>query len=178
MTQQQITRWLLKPVVFVASLAPAVYLGLQVLKALGYLTWSAVADLSANPLSDVTNGTGDWTIRFVCIALAVTPVRRLTGWNTVIRFRRMLGLFAFFYATLHFLTYVGLDRLAGLDFPNGIVSFTTVRLLTVSIAADIYKRPFITIGFTGFVLMVPLALTSTAGMIRRLGAGAGGRCTG
>jgi sulfoxide reductase heme-binding subunit YedZ len=168
-TQQQITRWLLKPVVFVASLAPAVYLGLQTLKALGYLTWSAVADLSANPLSDVTNGTGDWTIRFVCIALAVTPVRRLTGWNAVIRFRRMLGLFAFFYATLHFLTYVGLDRLAGLDFPNGIVSFTTVRLLTVSIVADIYKRPFITLGFTGFALMVPLALTSTAGMIRRLG---------
>jgi sulfoxide reductase heme-binding subunit YedZ len=168
-TQQQITRWLLKPVVFVASLAPAVYLGLQVLKALGYLTWSAVADLSANPLSDVTNGTGDWTIRFICIALAVTPLRRLTGWNTVIRFRRMLGLFAFFYATLHFLTYVGLDRLAGLDYPNGFVSFTTVRLLTASIAADIYKRPFITVGFTGLVLMVPLALTSTAGMIRRLG---------
>jgi len=168
-TQQQITRWLLKPVVFVASLVPAVYLGLQVLKTLGYLTWSAVADLSANPLSDVTNGTGDWTIRFVCIALAVTPLRRLTGWNIVIRFRRMLGLFAFFYATLHFLTYVGLDRLAGLDFPNGIVSLTTVRLLAASIAADIYKRPFITIGFTGFVLMIPLALTSTTGMIRRLG---------
>ena len=106
---------------------------------------------------------------FLCIALAVTPLRRLTGWNVVIRFRRMLGLFAFFYATLHFLTYVGLDRFAGLDFPNGIVSCTTVRLLAVSIAADIYKRPFITVGFTGFVLMVPLALTSTAGMIRRLG---------
>ena len=169
MTQQQITRWLLKPVVFVASLEPAVYLGLQTLKALGYLTWSFIQDLSPNPLSDITNGTGDWTIRFVCIALAVTPVRRLTGWNAVIRFRRMLGLFAFFYATLHFSTYVGLDRLAGLDFPNGIVSFTTVRLLTMSIAEDVYKRPFITVGFTGLALMVPLALTSTAGWIRRLG---------
>ncbi len=81
----------------------------------------------------------------------------------------MTGLFAFFYGTLHFLTYVIVDRFAGLDFPNGIVSWTTVRNLAQSIASDIYKRPFITIGFAALTLMVPLALTSTAAMIRRLG---------
>jgi len=84
--------------------------------------------------------------------------------------RRMLGLYAFFYGTLHFLTYVVLDRFAGLvEFPDGIVSWTTARNLLVSIGGDIYQRPFITIGFTALVLMVPLAVTSTSGMIRRLG---------
>ena len=82
----------------------------------------------------------------------------------------MAGLYAFFYGTLHFTTYIVLDRFAGLvDFPDGIVSWTTVRNLVTSIGGDIYKRPFITVGFTAFMLMVPLALTSTAGMIRRLG---------
>ena len=82
----------------------------------------------------------------------------------------MAGLYAFFYGTLHFTTYIVLDRFAGLvDFPDGIVSWTTVRNLVTSIGGDIYKRPFITVGFTAFVLMVPLAVTSTAGMIRRLG---------
>ena len=81
----------------------------------------------------------------------------------------MTGLFAFFYGSLHFLTYTIADRFAGLDFPDGIVAWSTVRNLAASVAADIYKRPFITIGFTAFVLMVPLAVTSTAGMIRRLG---------
>ena len=168
MAQQHITRWLLKPVVFVASLYPAVHLSLLVAKALGYLSWEFIGNLSPNPLNDVTNGTGDWTIRFICFTLAVTPLRRLTGWNEIIRFRRMIGLFAFFYATLHFSTYVGLDRIAGLDVPN-LVSWAAARALVVSIAADIYKRPFITVGFTGFVLMIPLAITSTAGWIRRLG---------
>jgi sulfoxide reductase heme-binding subunit YedZ len=153
-------RFVLKPLVFLACLGPAVY-----------LTWAAgTGHLSANPLSDVTNETGVWTLRFLAITLAVTPLRRLTGWNDLVRFRRMLGLYAFFYGTLHFTTYVVLDRFAGLvEFPDGIVSWTTARNLLRSIGGDIYQRPFITIGFTAFVLMVPLAVTSTAGMIRRLG---------
>jgi len=149
----------LKSLVFVASLGPA-----------AWLVYAALTGgLSANPLSDITNETGVWTLRFLCITLAVTPLRRLSGWQSVIRFRRMVGLFAFFYGTLHFLTYVIVDRFAGLDFANGIVSWMTARSLAASVAADVYKRAFITVGFTGFILMVPLAATSTAGMIRRLG---------
>jgi sulfoxide reductase heme-binding subunit YedZ len=151
----------LKVLVFLASLGPA-----------AWLVWAALTgNLGANPLSELTNETGVWTLRFVCITLAITPLRKLTGWNGAIRFRRMAGLFAFFYATLHFLTYVIVDRFASLDFPNGIVIFaaSTVRNLAASVGDDIYKRPFITVGFTALMTMVPLALTSTAGMIRRLG---------
>jgi sulfoxide reductase heme-binding subunit YedZ len=146
--------------VFLASLAPAVYLG-----------WAAYyGHLSANPLSDVTNETGVWTLRFICLTLLITPLRRITGWNLIVRFRRMAGLYAFFYGTLHFLTYLILDRFAGLvDFPDGIVSLTTVKNVVTSSFSDIYKRPFITIGFSAFVLMIPLAITSTTGWIRRLG---------
>jgi sulfoxide reductase heme-binding subunit YedZ len=152
-------RFVVKPVVFLASLGPV-----------AWLVWAALTgNLSANPLSDLTNETGVWTLRFLCITLAITPLRRITGWNGAIRFRRMAGLFAFFYGSLHFLTYTIADRFAGLDFPDGIVAWSTVRNLAASIAADIYKRPFITVGFTAFILMVPLAVTSTAGMIRRLG---------
>ena len=152
-------RFVLKPIVFLASLGP-----------LAWLVWAAVThNLSADPLSDITHETGDWTLRFLCITLAITPLRRLSGWNGAIRFRRMAGLFAFFYGSLHFLTYVIADRFAGLDFPNGIVAWTTVRNLTKSVGEDIYKRPFITVGFSAFVSMLPLAVTSTAGMIRRLG---------
>lgn len=134
------------------------------------MIWAALTgNLSANPLSDITNETGVWTLRFICITLAITPLRRLTGWNGAIRFRRMVGLFAFFYGTLHFLTYVIVDRFAGLDFPDGMVALSTVRNLGHSVLEDIYKRPFITVGFTAWMTMVPLALTSTAGMIRRLG---------
>ena len=155
----RLVRFVLKPLVFVASLGPA-----------GWLIWAGLTNnLSANPLSDLTNETGVWALRFLCITLAITPLRRFTGWNTLIRFRRMTGLFAFFYGSLHFLTYTIADRFAGLDFPDGIVAMSTVRNLAMSVAADVYKRPFITIGFTAFVLMVPLAVTSTAGMIRRLG---------
>jgi len=132
--------------------------------------WAGLTgNLSANPLSDLTNETGVWTLRFICVTLALTPLRRLTGWNAVIRFRRMAGLFAFFYATLHFLTYVIADRFASLDFPDGIVAWTTLRNLVASVGEDIYKRPYITVGFTALMTMVPLAATSTAGMIRRLG---------
>ena len=137
-----------------------------------WLVWAALTDnLSVNPLSDITNETGVWTLRFLCITLAITPLRRLTGWNDVIKFRRMVGLFAFFYGTLHFLTYVIVDRFAGLaEFPDGIVSMDTARRLAASIASDIAgKRPFITIGFSAWLLMLPLALTSTAWAIRKLG---------
>ncbi len=152
-------KYVLKPAVFAASLGP-----------FAWLIWAALTgNLSANPLSDITNETGVWTLRFVCITLAITPLRRLSGWNGFVRFRRMAGLFAFFYGTLHFLTYVIADRFAGLDFPDGIVALSTLRNLARSVGADIYKRPFITIGFTAWLTMLPLALTSTSGMIRRLG---------
>jgi len=150
---------LLKVFVFVASLGPA-----------AWLVWAIVTgNLSPNPLSDITNETGVWTLRFLCITLAITPLRKITAWNPLIRFRRMVGLFAFFYGTLHFLTYVIADRFAGLDFPDGMLAWSTARNLAKSVSEDIYKRPFITIGFTAWTTMVPLALTSTAGMIRRLG---------
>jgi len=133
----------LKVVVFLLGLGP-----------LGYLVYGVVADtLGANPIDVVTDETGTWTLRFLVLTLLVTPLRRWTGWNALVRFRRMLGLYAFFYGTLHFITYLWLDQF--FDFQ--------------AIVKDIAKRPFITVGFTAFVLMIPLALTSTAGWIRRLG---------
>ncbi|MGA2325332.1 MAG: protein-methionine-sulfoxide reductase heme-binding subunit MsrQ [Bryobacteraceae bacterium] len=123
------------------------------LLALAPLVWLAARPLGANPIETVTHATGDWTLRFLVLTLAVTPLRKLLGIPELIRFRRMLGLFAFFYGTLHFLTYLWLDKF-----------FDTADILK-----DVARRPFITAGFTGFVLLVPLALTSTAGWIRRLG---------
>ena len=155
----RVVRWVFKPVVFVASLWPV-----------AWLVWAAsTGNLSPNPLSDLTNETGVWTLRFICITLAITPLRKLTGWNAAIRFRRMAGLFAFFYGTLHFLTYVIADRFAGLDFPDGMLAWSTARNLVASVGEDVYKRPFITVGFTAWMTLLPLAVTSTAGMIRRLG---------
>lgn len=143
MTRQHVLRWVLKPLVFLAALGPV-----------AYLTWAALTDnLSANPISDITLETGTWTLRFLVMTLAVTPLRRLTQWNDLIRFRRMLGLFAFFYGTLHFTTYLWLDQFFDLT----------------GIGQDIWKRPFITVGFTAFVALLPLAITSTHGWIRRLG---------
>ncbi len=109
--------------------------------------------LGANPVSVITLSTGFWTLTFLMITLGITPLRRVTGWNRLIRFRRMMGLFAFFYGFLHLMTFVWLDQ------------YFDVR----SMIHEVYKRPYITAGFTAFVLMVPLALTSTAGWIRRLG---------
>ena len=109
--------------------------------------------LTADPIKFVTHRTGDWTIRFIVITLAITPVRKILKLPQLIRFRRMLGLYAFFYVCLHFCTWMVLDKF--FDWPD--------------MWADVHKRPFITIGFTGFVLMIPLAITSTAGWIRRLG---------
>jgi methionine sulfoxide reductase heme-binding subunit len=156
----RVLRFGLKPLVFLASLAPA-----------GWLVWAILTgNLSANPLSDLTNETGIWALRFVCITLAITPLRRITGWNQAIKFRRMSGLFAFFYGTLHFLTYIVVDRFASLvDFPDGYIAWSTARHLAAAVWEDIYKRPYITIGFSAWLTMLPLTLTSTAGMIRRLG---------
>jgi sulfoxide reductase heme-binding subunit YedZ len=152
-------RFALKPIAFVASLGPVVW-----------LVWAAFTGyLGANPLGELTSETGLWTLRFMCLTLAITPLRRMTGWNALIKFRRMAGLYAFFYGTLHLLTYVIADRFAGLEFPDGVAAWTTVGNLALAVWDDISKRPFITVGFTAWVTMAPLALTSTAGMIRRLG---------
>jgi sulfoxide reductase heme-binding subunit YedZ len=152
-------RFGLKPLTFVAALVP-----------LALLAWDTYAgNLSANPLADITDETGVWALRFLCITLAITPVRRLTGWNPIVRFRRMAGLFAFFYGSLHLLIYIVFDRYPGVDLSAGILALTTIRSVAVSIGQDIYKRPFITIGFSAWLSMLPLALTSTAWSIRRLG---------
>jgi sulfoxide reductase heme-binding subunit YedZ len=135
-------RWA-KPVVFTLSLVP--------LLALAWRGWRD--DLGANPIEYITRSTGLWTLRFLLVTLAIAPLRKLPGLSALIRFRRMLGLFSFFYASLHLLTYVWLDKF--FDLPD--------------IAKDIVKRPFITAGFFAFLVMVPLAVTSTAGWIRRLG---------
>jgi sulfoxide reductase heme-binding subunit YedZ len=132
-----------KALVFAACLVP-----------LALLLWRGFnAGLGANPIEAITHATGDWTLHFLLITLAITPLRRLSGWNRVIGFRRMLGLFAFFYGTLHLLTYLWLDKFFAWS----------------DILHDIPRRPFITVGFSAFVLLVPLALTSTAASIRRLG---------
>jgi sulfoxide reductase heme-binding subunit YedZ len=109
--------------------------------------------LGANPIEFITRSTGLWTLVFLCITLAVTPVRRLTGLNALLRFRRMLGLFAFFYVVLHFTTYVWFDKW-----------FDVFAMLK-----DIVKRPFILVGFSAFVLLIPLAVTSPKAMVRKLG---------
>lgn len=109
--------------------------------------------LGANPIEFITRNTGDWTLYFLCLTLAVTPLRRLSGWHWLIRLRRMLGLFTFFYACLHFTTFLWFDH------------FFDVQEMW----ADVLKRPFIAVGFTAFVMLVPLAATSTNAMVRRLG---------
>lgn len=162
-----------KAIVFAAALAPA--LGAIWLARVAFFSPESppppgwLITVSPNPLSDITLETGTWAIRFVCLTLALTPLRRLSGWNGVTRFRRMFGLFAFFYATLHFLTYAIADRYAGLDLTNGYWSAAVAHALLNSVGEDIYKRPFITIGFAAWLTMLPLALTSTTGWIRRLG---------
>lgn len=143
MSPARLVRFVLKPAVFAASLGPLGVLGVG----------AVTGGLGANPIEAITHGTGDWTLRFLLLTLAVTPIRTLTGWNLLIRFRRMLGLFAYFYASLHLLTYVWLDKFFAWS----------------EMARDIPRRPFITIGFLAFVVLVPLAVTSTAGMIRWMG---------
>lgn len=137
-----ISKWT-KVAVFVACLVP-----------LGILLWRGFHnELTANPIEFITHTTGDWTMRFLIITLAITPLRKLLRQPLLIRYRRMLGLFAFFYVCLHFSTWIGLDKF-----------FNWTEMWK-----DVQKRRFITVGFAGFVLLIPLAITSTAGWIRRLG---------
>ena len=134
----------LKPLVFAVSLAP-----------LASLAWAAWAhQLNANPYNAIVRSTGFWSLRFICLTLAITPVRWLTGWHAVVKFRRMMGLFAFFYGTIHVAAYLVFDRFASREF--------------WAIGSDLV-RPFFYIGLVAFALMLPLAATSTVGMIRRLG---------
>jgi sulfoxide reductase heme-binding subunit YedZ len=132
-----------KVVVFLLCLVPLAMLVLRAVQ----------GNLTANPIEFITHATGDWTLRFLVITLAITPLRKILHLPHLIRFRRMLGLFAFFYACLHFSTWIGLDKF-----------FDWAEMWK-----DVQKRRFITVGFAGFVLMIPLAITSTTGWIRRLG---------
>ncbi|MES2296295.1 MAG: protein-methionine-sulfoxide reductase heme-binding subunit MsrQ [Pseudomonadota bacterium] len=120
---------------------------------LARMVFLTVTGRLVEPLEFITRGTGDWVLYFLCITLAVTPLRRLLKWNWLVRLRRMLGLFAFFYAFCHFMTFLWFDHFFDL----------------FEMWKDVLKRPFITVGFIAFVLLVPLAVTSTNGMVKRLG---------
>ena len=143
MTKTQLTNRVFKPIVFLALLSPFLWLVYR----------AATGGLSANPIEDLLHETGRWGFRILLLTLCVTPLRRLFGWAVLMRFRRMLGLFSFFYLLLHFSVYLGLDRL--LSWPE--------------IAEDLTRRPFIMVGFASLMLLVPLAVTSTNKMVKRLG---------
>lgn len=138
---------LLKLLLFFVCLVPAARLALEAFGVGGF-------SLGANPVEELLHRLGIWGLNFLLITLAVTPLRFITGWAWLLRFRRMLGLFAFFYVLMHFLVYAGLDQ----------------RFDLQAIFEDIAERPYITVGFTALVLLIPLAVTSTNGMMRRLGA--------
>jgi sulfoxide reductase heme-binding subunit YedZ len=132
-----------KPLVFLICLVP-----------LGMIAYDAASDgLGANPIEALELRTGRWALRLLAATLAVTPLRRISGWNELIRYRRMLGLFAFFYATLHLSTYVGLDMFFDIS----------------DIVEDVVEHPYVTIGLATWLLLLPLAITSTRGWVRRLG---------
>ena len=136
----------LKLVLFLLCLLPLGKLALETFAVAGL-------SLGANPVEELLHRLGKWGLNFLLITLAVTPLRRLSGWSWLLRFRRMLGLFAFFYVTLHFLVYAGLDQ----------------RFDPAAILEDVAERPYITLGMTALLLLLPLALTSTRAMMRRLG---------
>jgi sulfoxide reductase heme-binding subunit YedZ len=143
-SQFRLTRLkVLKPVVFLLSLVPITLLIVAI----------ATNQLGANPLEEIRNDTGVWTLRFLILTLAVTPLRHMTGWHSLVRFRRMLGLFSFFYAFLHFVTYIWFDQFFALD----------------EMIKDLTKRRFIMAGYVSFVVLIPLAITSTKKWIGRLG---------
>ena len=133
----------LKVALFLASLIPLIRLGWY-----GYSS-----QLGANPIEFITRSLGTWTLAFLLITLSITPLRKLSGWSWLVKLRRMAGLFAFFYALLHFITYIWLDQFFDLS----------------SIYKDVIKRPFITIGFAAFIMLIPLAITSTNAMMKKLG---------
>jgi sulfoxide reductase heme-binding subunit YedZ len=132
-----------KAVLFVLAALPAVWLAVDGFR----------GNLTADPIEEITHRTGWWTITLLMVTLSVTPIRRFTGWNQLIKVRRMLGLYAFFYVTLHLLTYVVLDLFFAFDI----------------LVEDVVKRPYITVGFAGFLMLLALAVTSTKGWVRRLG---------
>jgi sulfoxide reductase heme-binding subunit YedZ len=143
MNSHQLVTKVIKPLLFVLSLVP-----------LALLVWRGMHHgLGANPVEKMTHVTGDWTLRLLLITLAVTPLRKVTGWHALIRVRRMLGLYAFFYACLHFSVYLVFDHFFDLQ----------------EIARDVIKHPYVTVGFASFVLLFPLAATSTNKMVKRLG---------
>ena len=142
LSQKQISG--IKAIVFLLALLPFFRL----------VAFAFLDQLGANPVEFITRNTGDWTLYFLCIALAVTPVRRLLNVPWLLKLRRMLGLYGFFYASLHFLTFLWFDHF-----------FDLTEMLK-----DVLKRPFILVGFTAFILLIPLALTSTNKMIKRIGA--------
>jgi sulfoxide reductase heme-binding subunit YedZ len=136
-------RWIVKPAVIAVGLVP-----------LGLLAWGAAAGgLGANPIEAITHETGQWSLRLLLVTLAVTPLRRISGWTLPVRLRRILGLLAFLYVSMHLATYVVLDQC----------------FAWADIGEDLLKRPYITVGFLGFLLLTPLAVTSTNGWVRRLG---------
>ena len=135
-------RWL-KPLLFLLSLGPALWL----------LAAALSGNLGANPIEAITRSLGDWALRFLLLTLAISPLRRLTGWRWLLGHRRMIGLYSFFYASLHLLSYLVLDQF----------------FYWPEIWADIIKRPYITVGMLSFLLLIPLAVTSTTGWMRRLG---------
>jgi len=145
-------RFVWKPIVFLLCLAPLALVLTDLFEITG--------TLGANPVEAMLDRFGIWSIRFTLIALAVTPLRRLTGWNWLVRFRRMLGLFAFFYVLLHFLVWLLLDR---------ALWFTPVAEVIPFVIEDIVERTFITIGFVALLILTALAVTSTSGMRRRMG---------
>ena len=151
MNTLQRVRFIGKPVVFLLCLAPA-------LLVVGD-AFNLTGQLSANPVEDILDRFGNWAIRFIMIALAVTPLRKITGWNWLVRFRRMFGLFTFFYALMHFLVWLLLDRGLVID-----PAFQWAMILE-----DLTERPFITIGFVALILLTTLAATSTAAARRKLG---------
>lgn len=143
MNSSQWMKRVIKPVVFVAALSP-----------FGILMYNFFTDsLSANPLDDITDTTGTWTLRFLMITLTITPLTKITGYGIISQLRRMLGLFAFYYGAMHFMTYLWFDKFFEWE----------------EILADVPKRPFITVGFTSLVLMTPLALTSWDRMVKWMG---------
>ena len=145
MNKTQAIRFVVKPLVFLACLVPTAIIAAR--------TFGLWGDLGANPIEEVLDHFGNWGLRFILITLAITPFRKLTGWNTLVRFRRMIGLFAFYYAFMHFTTWLVLDR----------------NLHVPDILEDVVERPFIAIGFVAVVLLSALAITSFAALRRRMG---------
>src|SRR5437879_7060710 len=149
-------RRILKPLVFAASLSPV-----------AFLMWDALThQFNVNPFNAIVRSTGFWSLRFLCLTLAITPLRWLTGWNSVMKFRRMIGQFGFFYGTVHTAAYVLFDRLAGLDASVRARPLVATAHTLSAIGADLL-RPFFAIGLVGFSLVVPLAAAAPVGRMRR-----------